>query len=84
MHDLPKTILRQLLTTLNTNKDALSASELALAQRVCHCSTCGYLWMRRRRGIPTRCPSCHTTAWDRPLITAILAAQRGLEQEATQ
>jgi len=75
--DLPKPILAQLLTTLNTRPDTLTASERVIALKIRLCSLCHYLWVSRKDTAPARCPNCHSPAWDRPLINTMLANQQG-------
>jgi len=72
MFDLPKPILYQLLSAYNTRKDTLTLSEQQLAERIALCSLCKYIWVRRKKALPDRCPSCHHRGWDRPLINAML------------
>jgi hypothetical protein len=73
--DLPKPLLKQLLTFKNTAPERLSNSELEIANRVCHCTKCDNFWVRRKAKLPDRCPDCHARDWDRPLIAAMLAAE---------
>jgi len=75
VYDLPQPILLQLLTTLKTAPERLSASETEIAKRICICSVCTRLWVRRKAKLPDRCPGCHRRDWDRPLIAALLRAQ---------
>jgi predicted Zn-ribbon and HTH transcriptional regulator len=69
-------VLTQLLSIKNSNPERLSQQERSIADRICHCGPCGYLWVRKFPKIPDRCPHCHVSAWDRPLLTAILNAQK--------
>ncbi len=81
MFDLPKPILTKLLNTLSTRPDTLTLHEKALADRICLCAKCEYIWVRRLRKSPRRCPRCHTLSWNRPLINALLAADGHLQKE---
>lgn len=82
MFDLPKPILKQLLSVKNTHPERLSHSELTIADRIVHCALCDNFWVRRKQKIPERCPACHRRDWDRPLITAMLLAQKAAEETA--
>lgn len=75
MFDLPKPLLKQLLTLKNASPERLSNSELEIAARIRHCVQCDNYWVRRKTREPERCPACHARNWDRPLITAMLAAE---------
>jgi predicted Zn-ribbon and HTH transcriptional regulator len=72
MFDLPKPILAQLLSAFNTRKDTLSSDEQMLASRICFCTLCDYIWVRRLKREPDRCPSCHRRGWNMPLVNAML------------
>lgn len=74
--DLPKSILHQLLTRYNTQRELLTVDEQGLCQRICVCVLCSYIWVRRLRKIPRRCPSCHKPGWNMPLV-AMLQNQMG-------
>ena len=74
MFDLPKPILHQLLTVRNTRPDTLTTHEKELSDRICFCTLCDYIWVRRLATDPDRCPHCHKLGWNRPLINAMLAA----------
>jgi predicted Zn-ribbon and HTH transcriptional regulator len=69
-------VLKQLLSIKNTSPERLSRHETEIAARVCHCTLCGYLWIRKFAKLPDRCPQCHARAWDRPLLTAMLTTQK--------
>lgn len=75
MYDLPQDILSKLLTHRNTTPERLSASEKEIAERIAHCTLCDNFWVRRKGKLPDRCPRCHKRGWDRPLLTAMLAAK---------
>jgi len=75
IQQLPQPVLYQLLTLYQTTKERLSTSEQALATRICHCTLCAWMWVRRKSLVPLRCPHCHKRGWDRPLLTALLAAE---------
>jgi len=72
--ELPQTVLAQLLSMKNTAPERLSHDETELAARICRCSLCAYLWVRRLTRIPDRCPKCHKRGWDRPFLNALLGA----------
>lgn len=74
MFDMPKSILRKLLTVYHTQPAQLTESESSIAGRIVVCSLCDNLWLRRRKKLPDRCPKCHRRAWNRPLLEAMLAA----------
>ena len=74
MFDMPKAVLLKLLTVLHTAPQQLTATERALAERICHCCLCDALWIRRKKKTPERCVNCHKRGWDRPLLEALLAA----------
>jgi hypothetical protein len=74
-YEIPQTILTKLLTALKTAPERLSAQETSIAQRICRCSLCEALWVRRKTKLPDRCPKCHKRAWDRPFLDALMAAQ---------
>jgi predicted Zn-ribbon and HTH transcriptional regulator len=73
---IPQDVLRQLLSVKNTTPERLSAHETEIASRICHCTLCHWLWIRRKKTVPDRCPNCHARAWDRPLLTAMLSAAK--------
>jgi predicted Zn-ribbon and HTH transcriptional regulator len=78
-------VLAQVLSIKSTTPERLSTHELAIANRICHCTVCNWLWVRRKSTFPERCPSCHSRAWDRPLISAMMAAAKNIpEQERRQ
>lgn len=81
MFDLPKSVLKQLLTLRNTAPERLSQQELELVERIVHCTLCDNFWVRRKQKLPERCPLCHKRGWDRPLITAMVMSQATLEQQ---
>lgn len=66
-------VLRKLLTLYLTHKEQLTVHEQQIADRICSCTLCDWLWVRRIKRIPTRCPKCHRTAWNRPLLEQIRA-----------
>ena len=75
----PQTVLQQLLKLLNADKDRLSTSERSFTERICFCVACNWYWVRRFRVLPARCPHCHSRSWDRPLLAALLNAERPKE-----
>lgn len=74
MFDLPKSILKKVLTTFHTNRDALTPDEQQLALRICFCTLCEYYWVRRFKPDPERCPQCHKRGWNMPLVNAMKAS----------
>jgi uncharacterized paraquat-inducible protein A len=72
--ELPPTVLLKLRNLFRSNPLQLTATESAIAQRIETCSACEYVWYRRLKKRPQRCPKCHSRAWDRPLIAALLEA----------
>jgi predicted Zn-ribbon and HTH transcriptional regulator len=74
MFAFPQTVLRQLLSAKLNTPERLSHQEREITDRICHCVLCDMLWIRRKTNIPDRCPKCHKRAWDRPLLSAMLAA----------
>lgn len=76
MFSITQTVLSQLLAINNTTPERLSTHEAAIAQRICHCALCNNLWIHRVTKIPDRCPACHQRAWDRPLLTAMILADK--------
>lgn len=74
MFDVPKTVLRKLLNVFHTKPEQLTDSEQSICNRIVLCSLCDNVWVRRRKKLPDRCPSCHRRAWNRPLMEALLAA----------
>ena len=74
IQQLPQPVLSQLLRLYCEAKERLSGSEQGLAARICSCTLCHFYWVRRKSQVPLRCPSCHKRGWDRPMLTALLAA----------
>jgi predicted Zn-ribbon and HTH transcriptional regulator len=66
-------VLRRLLSIYLTHREQLTEHEQILAARVCSCTLCEHLWVRRIKRVPTRCPNCHRTSWNRPLLELIKA-----------
>ena len=84
MYSMPQTVLSAVLTIKNTTPERLSTSERSIADRICHCTECNYLWVRNPGKLPNRCPHCHRRDWDRPLLTALVAqSAHTTEQHAT-
>jgi hypothetical protein len=77
-----QTVLRKLLTLYLTHKEQLTVHEQAIAERICTCTLCETLWVRRKRRIPNRCPHCHRTAWNRPILEQIRAIDEAQTQQA--
>ena len=75
MFSFPQTVLSAVLSVKNTTPERLSETERRVADRICACTVCQYLWIRNVNKIPMRCPKCHTAAWDRPLLSALMSRQ---------
>lgn len=73
-----------MLTTYLTNKEALTMHEQDLAIRICTCTLCEHLWVRRIKHIPARCPKCHRTSWNRPLLEQIKAIEDAQASQAAK
>jgi hypothetical protein len=73
---IPQPILAQVLKLKTTAPERLSQHEKEIADRICWCSLCNWLWVRNPHKLPDRCPHCHKRAWDRPLLTALIAASK--------
>jgi predicted Zn-ribbon and HTH transcriptional regulator len=79
---LSKSVLLQLLSVRISTPERLSEHETKIAARICHCTCCDYYWIRKTSKIPDRCPNCHRAAWDRPLLTAMAAADKSKSSAA--
>ena len=66
-------VLRRLLSIYLTHREQLTDHEQLLAARICSCTLCEHLWVRRIKHVPARCPQCHRTSWNRPLLELIKA-----------
>jgi predicted Zn-ribbon and HTH transcriptional regulator len=75
MFGYTQVILKQLLAAKSTTPERLTDHERAIAERICLCAVCEYLWVRKLQKTPERCPKCHAYNWNRPLLTAMLAAE---------
>lgn len=73
-----------MLTTYLTKKEALTTHEQELCVRICTCTLCEHLWVRRIKRIPTRCPHCHRTSWNRPLLEQIVAIEQAQADQAAR
>ena len=86
--NLPQSVLQQVLSTAQTRPATLSTDELAYAGRIKACCICRHLWVQRFKVSPRRCPACHSTAWNRPMIRALAQAEASTssarKQEAKQ
>jgi uncharacterized paraquat-inducible protein A len=71
-----QTVLRKVLTVFLTHPEQLTEHEQQIAERVCSCSLCDVLWLRRKKRSPQRCPRCHRHAWNRPLLESIRAIEQ--------
>jgi predicted Zn-ribbon and HTH transcriptional regulator len=78
--ELPDSVLRKLKNLSASNPLQLSETEQRLAQRIEVCSACNAVWFRRAKRKPDRCPRCHSRAWDRPLVAALVEAYNGSEK----
>jgi hypothetical protein len=78
---LSQTVLRRLLSVYLTHREQLTEHEQALAARVCSCTLCEHLWVRRIKKVPTRCPNCARTSWNRPLLELIKAQDNAAAAE---
>ena len=79
--ELPQTVLRKLRELLKANPLQLSDTERRIGDRIEICSACNYCWYRRAKKRPERCPNCHSRAWDRPLIAALVEAHNATHPE---
>ena len=70
-----QTVLRKVLTVFLTHPEQLTEHEQQIAERICSCSLCDVLWLRRKKRSPQRCPRCHRHAWNRPLLESIRAIE---------
>lgn len=66
-----KIFLLKVLHLYGTHPEQLTPQEQELAARICSCSICDAIWMRRKKRLPARCPECHKHSWNRPLLEAI-------------
>jgi hypothetical protein len=72
-----------MLTLYITHPEQLTEHEQLLSERICSCTLCDVLWVRRKKKSPQRCPACHKHGWNRPLITSLQAIEQSqLEQAA--
>ncbi len=81
---LSQPVLRKVLTVYLTHKEQLTVHEQELAIRICSCTLCEHLWVRRIKRIPTRCPNCHRTSWNRPLLESIRAIDEAQRAQAAE
>ena len=79
---LSQAVLRKLLTAYLTQKETLTQHEQNLAERVCTCTLCEHLWVRRIKRIPTRCPKCARTSWNRPMLEYLIASDTSNQTES--
>lgn len=52
-----------------------------MAGRIEICTPCDWVWYRRSKKKPQRCPHCHSRAWDRPYIKALLDADKATQPD---
>jgi predicted Zn-ribbon and HTH transcriptional regulator len=64
-----------MLTVHLTHNEQLTEHEQNLAKRICSCTLCEHLWVRRIKRIPTRCPKCARSSWNRPLLESLRAIE---------
>jgi predicted Zn-ribbon and HTH transcriptional regulator len=50
----------------------LTDTEKAIAERICVCAACNYIWLRQKNKAPKRCPECNSPHWDLPLLRRIM------------
>jgi hypothetical protein len=81
--ELPPTVLRKLRNAFMSNPLTLTATESDIAKRVEICSACDWVWYRRLKKKPQRCPHCHSRAWDRPYIRALVDAHDATHVDAS-
>ena len=79
----PTEVLRKLRNLYKSNPLQLSDTEKRIGERIEICSNCDYCWYRRARKKPERCPRCHTRAWDRPLVAALVEAHKATHVDAS-
>jgi hypothetical protein len=72
--NLAKTVLRKLRMVYLEHPQQLTETERLIAERICVCSLCDDIWIRRGKKMPRRCVGCHKTQWDRPLLNAMVQA----------
>ena len=77
-----QTVLRKLLTLYLTHPEQLTEHEQQIADRICSCSLEEWLWIRRKKRIPLRCPHCHKHAWNRPMLEQINAIELDRQAKA--
>lgn len=66
-----KTLLIKVLHIYLTHPEQLTEHEAQLAERICTCALCDNVWLRRKKKLPQRCPTCHKHSWNRPLLEAM-------------
>jgi len=81
---LSQTVLRKMLTVHLTHNEQLTLHEQELAKRICNCTLCDHLWVRRIKRIPTRCPKCARTSWNRPLLESLRAIEDAHADQAAR
>jgi hypothetical protein len=82
--DLPQSALKTVLNTALSNPNSMTSSELSFARRICLCSLCDWLWVRRGFQEPERCPHCNRRGWNRPLLNALIAADNSTPHKPAQ
>lgn len=68
-----KSLLIKFLHLYHTHQEQLTPHEVEIAERICACSLCDNVWVRRKKKLPERCPQCHKHSWNRPLLEAMKA-----------
>ena len=71
-----------MLTVHLTHNEQLTVHEQQLAARICSCTLCDHLWVRRIKRIPARCPKCARTSWNRPLLESLRAIEEAQTAQA--
>ena len=80
--ELAQPVLRKLRELYKSNPLQMSDTEKHIGDRIEICSGCNYCWYRRAKKRPERCPNCHSRAWDRPLIAALVEAHKATHVDA--
>jgi hypothetical protein len=78
-----QSVLRKVLTLYLTHPEQLTVHEQEMGERICSCTLCDVLWVRRKKRIPQRCPKCHKHGWNRPLIEQMRAIDEAQAAQAS-
>lgn len=79
-----QSLLRKFFTLYLMHPEQLTEHERQIAERICTCSLCDTLWIRRKMKTPKRCPRCHKHAWNRPLLEAMKAHDEHAPEKAKE